>query len=373
MLELNLDQCRRILNAEPFDVQQFYDNFSAILSCLESETGKEKALRFNSGGSIQEWEIFGVIALRLDLSDSRMGLQVYRSWYETLLRYQGEAPKGRIHKGLPLHQLGLSYFGENRNLGKKYIQLAVIEDILSDPAGWKNKPGYRFLKNFFMVPDIELDLLENQVDLHRDDSYSMHPESILLAFKLQKDGSIIRDFERNIFQIDRLYANQLLQNLNNGKDSWKDLEYLMAYLLSSIDGFDLAGKNVGTSDYEIDLLIRNTITNDPTFASFGKYILVECKNWQKSVGSEQVNHFLSKIRFHYASCGILIAKEGISGKRCTKRVKNAELTILKAFHQDNIVLMVLTIDDLERVVKGENLASILIKEYERIRFDRTVR
>ncbi len=170
-----------------------------------------------------------------------------------------------------------------------------------------------------------------------------------------------------------MYANQLLQNLNNSKDSWKDLEYLMAYLLSSIDGFDLAGKNVGTSDYEIDLLIRNTITNDPTFASFGKYILVECKNWQKSVGSEQVNHFLSKIRFHYASCGILIAKEGISGKRRTKRVKNAELTILKAFHQDNIVLMVLTIDDLERVVKGENLASILIKEYERIRFDRTVR
>ncbi len=205
MLELNLDQCRRILNAEPFDDQQFYDNFSAILSCLESETGKEKALRFISGGSIQEWERFGVIALNLDLSDSKMGIQVYRSWYETLLRYQVEAPEGRIHKGLPLHQLGLSYFGENRNLGKKYIQLAVIEDILSDPTGWKNKPGYRFLKNFFMVPDIELDLLENQVDLHRDDSYSMHPESILLEFKLQKDGNIIRDFERNIFQIDRLY------------------------------------------------------------------------------------------------------------------------------------------------------------------------
>lgn len=35
--------------------------------------------------------------------------------------------------------------------------------------------------------------------------------------------------------------------------------------------------------------------------------------------------------------------------------------------------MILTLEDLQHIAQGENMASILIREYEKIKFDRTVR
>lgn len=371
-LPLTLQQCRDILNADPLNTQEIYNRLSEIISTLKASTGKNRTLRFNNDGSNTEWERFGSIAMQLD---PRMGQQAYVNYYETILEYQEEIPRSRVHKGLPLHNLGCSYWGLGRHsLGKKYIQLAVIEDILNDRENWKNNQAYRFLRNLYGIPDSELDFLETIVESKRSSNDRFYPESILLDFELQKEHKITRDFERDVFHINRQYTNKLLQKVNSGqKNSWKYLELLSAYLLSNVDGFEIVGKNVGTGDYEIDVLIKNSITEDPTFTSFGKYILVECKNWEGPVNVEKINHFLSKIRFHYASCGILVARTGISGQRRTKGIRHAELTILKAFHQDNIIIMILTLEDLQHIAEGENMASILIREYERIKFDKTTR
>ena len=372
-LTLTLEQCREILFSDPVDIQQIYNNLSSIIFTLKENIGKNKTLRFNNDGTNEEWERLGSIVISPGV-DSKISEQVFLNWYETILDYQEENPRGRVHKGLPLHNLGWSYWKRGKyNLGKKYIQLALIEDILSHSTTWKDNQAYRFLSNLYGIPVIELDFFASIVESKRRTPGRFYPESILLEFLLQKDSDITRDFERDIFHVNLQYVKKLLDKVNSGqKNSWKYLEILSAYLLSNIDGFEVVGKNLGTADYEIDVLIKNSITEDPTFASFGKYILVECKNWKNPVNVTQVNHFLSKIRFHYASCGILISRKGVSG-RTAKRARNAELTILKAFHQDNIILMILTLDDLKKVSEGQNLASILIREYERIKFDRTTR
>lgn len=371
-MPLTLQHCRDILNAEPVNSQEIYGHLSEIILTLKENTGKNRPLRFNDSGSNGEWERLGRVAMQLD---PRMGERVYLIWYETILDYQEERPRGRLPKGLPLHNLGCSYWRYGRHsLGKKYIQLAAIEDILNNRENWRNNQAYRFLRNLYGIPDSELDFLETIVESKRGSNDSFYPESILLDFELQKGYRITRDFERDIFHINRQYTNKLLEKVNSGqKNSWKYLELLSTYLLSNIDGFEVVGINVGTKDCEIDALIKNSVTEDPTFASFGKYILVECKNWVKPVNVEKINHFLSKIRFHYASCGILVARTGISGRRRNKRIRDAELTILKAFHQDNIIIMILTLEDLQHIAEGENMASILIREYERIKFDKTAR
>ena len=64
-----------------------------------------------------------------------------------------------------------------------------------------------------------------------------------------------------------------------------------------------------TGDQEIDIVFSNERL------SFLPWIVfVEFKNWSKSVGSDEVSRFETKLRDHCLDFGILIAANGIAGE-----------------------------------------------------------
>jgi len=354
-----------------------------ILELLVQNTGGDKAVSLENDEQIGRTWGWAVEKLFV-LGFPQVALQTAGKLYTLQLEAQAVS-HNRLHKGVALQVTGETYLQLHHfSLAKRYFQLALIEDTITHRDNVSpESPAYKSLTRDLNVPTADLDqLIQFALTRIADTGASCHPEKFYTEFLLSDVRPRTRDVEREIFRINPVYSKALLEKANSGttdKEKGDALEELGTYLLSCVDGFEIVGKKHHTKDYEIDILIRNTITQDPILAGFGSYILVECKNWGKPVGTEQVNHFLSKIQFHDGHCGIIIAKDGISGygesadeKQADRRYAN--LTVLKAFHRNGIIVMVLNGNDLERIVNGEaNILSILVSEYERIRFDRSSR
>lgn len=74
--------------------------------------------------------------------------QLYEIWYQNFLRNQEKENK-RMHKGMPLHQIGFIY-EELRDMSKawKYYLAAFVEDSISHQEIAKDLPAYRALDRF---------------------------------------------------------------------------------------------------------------------------------------------------------------------------------------------------------------------------------
>jgi CheY-like chemotaxis protein len=95
----------------------------------------------------------------------------------------------------------------------------------------------------------------------------------------------------------------------------KLLEELMALVLKTVPGFHQATTNRRNEREEIDVLVRNE-SSDPFWANERtSYILVECKNWSKPVGVEELRNFVHKVDRKFDRCrlGLLVAPGGFTG------------------------------------------------------------
>lgn len=340
-----------------------------------AEVRPDKIREFTEG----PWNDVGIDLLQR--SFAIIAEDFYKTLYELLIELQLKLNK-RLHKGAPLHQIGIINLGLGKfNKAKRYFQLGVIEDIIEDIIDdyehYKGRPGFVVLRNELQVPESEIDALAHKtqglIKSKIKESEIFYPERFLLEFKLDKKIIKVRDTDRQLFEVNTSYAKELLEKANVSKltrsKKGEALEKLVAYLFSSIDGIEVK-LNEKTKDSQLDLVIQNSIKSDPLYDVFGKFILIECKNWEDKVGVQEVKNFVSNVRFSYCNCGILLAKNGITGNS-KKDKRDAELTILKEFHQDNIMIIVLTNTDLEAVVNGKsNLLSILLEKYEAIKLDK---
>jgi len=278
----------------------------------------------------------------------------------------------RYHKGFALHNCGAGYLGlGQKEVARRYITLAHIEDVISHgvDAGGMAKP---VLLSILGVPAREIDDLS--VFTEERHKHALYPEEVLLAFQAERKQS--RAWESQLFHPNLVFARSLLgavTSASTADEKGRTMEQLGGYLLSCVDGLELAESRLLAKDHETDLLLRNGVQGDPLFEVFGPYIGIECKNWDRSVGVKEVNHFLSNLRFAYLRSGVLVARNGISGSEAEDK-RDAELAVLKAFHQDNVIVCVLTLQDLQDVVDGRvTMPGLLLAEYERIRFDKRTR
>ena len=295
-----------------------------------------------------------------------------RLWFYNLLT-EKEVKKNRNYKkGHILCEIAQSYLQiNNLPFSKRYFILGLIEDIISSTENYKHA-NYRALKDIFLISNIELDFIVKTTKKElaiENSNTSMLSDDIYLEYLL----SIPRTKNVNslYFKINKQFANTLFKKLEDSNKNKRAnaLEKLTAYLFSSVCGFEIMSKKLNTVDSEIDIVLRNNV-KDPIFEEFGKYIIVECKNWKKkAVGTEQINHLIAKVRFQGCKVGVIVSQKGISKGK--SKDKYSLLTILKAFHQDNIIILNVDSKDLENIISGDdNLLSILVNEYERIKFDR---
>src|SRR4051812_14051115 len=92
----------------------------------------------------------------------------------------------------------------------------------------------------------------------------------------------------------------------------RSLEDLICYVLGQLPGVSVTHRNElnAFDTEEIDVAVWNDTANDGLFF-LPNLILVECKNWSKKVGSEELNWFYTKLRNRGLTFGILVTTLGI--------------------------------------------------------------
>nr|WP_319401855.1 DUF2034 domain-containing protein [uncultured Carboxylicivirga sp.] len=75
------------------------------------------------------------------------------------------------------------------------------------------------------------------------------------------------------------------------------LETLTELIFTSNKSLKVSSSRVKTGDEEIDLVIVNNMTT-AFWTAFGSMFFVECKNWNKKIGSKEMRDFETKLRNH---------------------------------------------------------------------------
>ncbi len=101
-------------------------------------------------------------------------------------------------------------------------------------------------------------------------------------------------------------------------------------------------------------------------SELGRYFVCECKDWKDSADFTTMARFCRVLDSFKAKFGILFSKSGISGK---SRAEYAAREQLKVFQDRGIVVVVINLEDLNRLAEGYNFISLLRTRYEAVRLD----
>lgn len=304
----------------------------------------------------------------------RYNLSALRGRIEKLYYVQCEQQKKNgspRHKGRDLYNWGLTLYLEGqKEAGVRLITLALIEDIYHNGLNWATRSNaYRFLAaNIYNENTVKLvaEEIKKRIKVIKGQKEVFFPEEILNHC----DHLTIIPFPiSHYFVLNPIQYTCLLKSLlADTKNDGRSLEELVKHLFGSIVGLYFIKKRLPTNSSEFDLIYQILDENHPLKDAFGRYLLIECKNWKKRVGSAEIRDLLAKLLSLDVEGGVLIARNGITGTDSNGR-KNAELELVKAYHRHHIVVAVLTMSELKAISNGENLIRLLLKKYDKVRFD----
>jgi hypothetical protein len=160
---------------------------------------------------------------------------------------------------------------------------------------------------------------------------------------------------------------EVLDTTETNKAKGDALEVLAKSLMDGVPGLKVVRSKLRTSSSEIDLVVEVTKAGTlEMFHEFGRYILVECKNWDDPVQAKDIRDFVGKVVKTKTRLGILFARNGITGLRDSSA---ALREIQLAFDGQDIFILIVTDADLRAVVEGNDFATILAAKSFDLRFD----
>jgi CheY-like chemotaxis protein len=136
----------------------------------------------------------------------------------------------------------------------------------------------------------------------------------------------------------------------------KLLEDLMIRVFKTLPGFSYITVRAKNKDEEIDLIIRNESPDAFWSREGSQYILVECKNWSKPVGPDELIVFRNKLENRGARCrlGFFVALGGF-----TKGFDSHAAT----YRKDPLLIVPLNHDDIEELVNAPEDRNALLKQF----------
>lgn len=138
----------------------------------------------------------------------------------------------------------------------------------------------------------------------------------------------------------------------------KLLEDLMIRIFKTLPGFSHITARAKNKDEEIDLIIRNESPDAFWSREGSQYILVECKNWSKPVGPDELIVFRNKLENRGARCrlGFFIALGGF-----TKGFDSHAAT----YRKDPLLIVPLSQEDMEHLVNTPDRNPLLKQFHQR--------
>lgn len=140
-------------------------------------------------------------------------------------------------------------------------------------------------------------------------------------------------------------------------DQGRALEDLVCYLFESIPGIEVTERNVVNPfrTEEIDVAFWN---NQPRRGLWflPTTLLVECKNWNRPVGTAEVAYFVRKLQNRGLDLGFLVATRGVTGSAV--ELTDAHFEIASALG-DGVRVVVLDRDEIESLAHSDQLVRLV--------------
>ncbi len=302
--------------------------------------------------------------------------EVGLAWYWRLCELE-KIHGRRFHKGSPAQQTALCYLAQGRpHAAHWYFALAFVEDVRQQNTAAGSPipeaPASQALRLHFGRGVAYLQAL---ADKARAQAQVLYPEAILVESARSREYVGMRSESTDEILLNPTFLNELIEGLDAGTahDKGRALEFLASYLMMMLPGVRLI-PNARTPDHEMDLVVVQDVPGSSYIVeSLGRAFLVECKNWARTIGAEQLNHFASKMRFHRCSGGVIFARNGLSGDAAGgAALSYARLTQLRWYQQDTCAILVIDLAKIEALSAGHaRLSEMLLSSYEAVRFSLT--
>jgi len=358
------------------------DGLSAVLD--EIAAGTDLGGTIDPADPAQLGPPWNSVALRyLQSGSPRLAMTVYRRAVDHLIQLQRKHDR-RFHKGMFLHNLANGHFAAGEpDAAFWFHRLAFVEDVLSRAATDSTRPetpATGALRLFHGVSDIALDAWVAQAGhaakLDQTDPeqriQARYPELAVVDAARNEAPEAAPLGARTDLPVNRLLVEDLdaLLDIGDANARGISLERLTAYLCLTLPGARIANR-VRTKIGELDLIVVLRDAAPSYFIeSLGRTLLVECKNWDKPAGVQEVNHFASRIRLHGCRAGILVATSSVSGARTRgEGLTFGQLLIQGWFHQDGVVVCVIDRDGIRALgAKHRTFSDLVLDRFDQVRF-----
>lgn len=131
-------------------------DIDGVIKLLKESTKPEGPLHPDNESELNLWNLPGW-QFFLRQGKYKEAECIYRAFYQTLLEQQKSV--GRVHKGMPLHNLGLSlyYQGQSKE-AIKYFFCAYVEDVIRANGADTVEQGLasKIIRGFVGVPESDL-------------------------------------------------------------------------------------------------------------------------------------------------------------------------------------------------------------------------
>jgi len=293
-------------------------------------------------------------------------LSIFATCYEQLLRAQDQG-SFHIHKGKPLIWMSDCYWHMNWLVhAKRYLMLAFCEDLVNDRGTIIPHRGAHYLGMWRhgMAENLFVSLSREVVgSTYFLTEGTMFPEALLQDISEDWLTETPDPREVGAFTINRRYAGLLINTI--GERTGHALERLAHYLLSCMPGVRTRRRLIsGTSEYDIVCSVDGI---EQDFRSeFGRYFICECKDWSTRADFGALAKFTRLLKGTNARFGILFSRKGISGNG---KDRYAARERQRLYLQEQVVIAVITLEDLQEIGDGANLIEMLRRKYEAVRLD----
>lgn len=327
--------------------------------------------------------------LLLEARQPHLAHLILQNWWKDLVREQHRT-KQRYPLAAPTFLLAQIFtWVHDPGLAFRWALLTAIHDIQNRMS---DSPALQMAQatfGFGAPAARKLVLLANACAQETGDDWSQpcgFPEEIVQRLMRASEGrdayteQVALHATRHEFPISPGYLHALMARLSEAqaqgaqitpKEKGDRLEAIARYLTSLLPGC-VPRANLLSADkaFESDIVVANVYTQ-PTIISdlFGRYILVECKNYAQPVDVARVGYFLHRMRMVHAPFGIIFASRSVTGSKLTEDEQAARSLIRRAFHEDGSICVVIDQDDLERLAEGQvSFYWLLHSRYEEFRF-----
>lgn len=138
------------------------------------------------------------------------------------------------------------------------------------------------------------------------------------------------------------------------------LESVVRNIIELVPELKVTGSDINNGIEEIDLQVRNH-NREHVWGDFEGMIFIECKNWSKPVGREEIDSFKAKLLRSGIHAGIFVATHGITGKGM-----EGAWGAIKMYLQEGFKIVVLDGKDIEEILNCKDVSTKVDEKFSKL-------